>query len=320
MTTPGRTITAFASTALLAVTLAAQTELDNNALVNWINNDVYFVHFDARGDNPVDSILYPGFYTADPLPWIDSLGCPVRLLITCHSGISAAAIAGQIVATGYPADSLFYGGYEQLTAYRFAARDTVPLSLLGTGASPTSLSASELRAVIASRRDFRLMDVRRAAETASGTIPTACVNTWPEPFSTLSTSFPTNVLLILYCASGRRAGQARTFLINAGFDSQLVVNFGGFSKWTSDGGPVAATPTDSCRCFTGVTSVVAGKAIQQVVKRKPSGQAVLIMTDRRTNGDGTVRLYNLYGRTVTAVSSVGTQGVFLAVHHDAPGN
>ena len=88
----------------------------------------------------------------------------------------------------------------------------------------------ELQALMESGEEYILVDVRSESELESGYIPGA-INISYE--SILDLEAEEEDLIILYCRSGNRAGQALDTLYAAGFTN--VHNFGGFSKWE---GPV----------------------------------------------------------------------------------
>jgi rhodanese-related sulfurtransferase len=230
----------------------SQRAITNADYLAWVSGQVDFILFDVRGDHPVDSVLSPCFYVSstDAIKWADSLGCRKRLLIICHTGVLAAQTADSVVRRGYPADSVFSGGYGLLTATRYPAADTLPVAFLGTGGVlPQNLSSYQLWAVLLSKRTYMMIDVRSVAEVASGLIPGACNIVWPSPFQTSSALFGKSADIILNCASGNRAGQARTYLISQGFDSTRVINFGGFSKWSGTPGVyVSPAPSQTCEC------------------------------------------------------------------------
>jgi phage shock protein E len=95
---------------------------------------------------------------------------------------------------------------------------------------PKELSSDELAALIRKKpAGFVLVDVRSAAEYASGHIPTA-VNI---PVDTIATVFPAqdrSAMIVLYCQSGNRSRTAQKILEEQGFTN--IVNFGGIAKWS----------------------------------------------------------------------------------------
>ena len=80
-------------------------------------------------------------------------------------------------------------------------------------------------------RDYILVDVRTPEEYAEGYIPTA-VNI---PLSEIGENPPTedrDALIILYCRSGNRSGQAQRILEGLGYTN--VHNFGGIIDWSGE--------------------------------------------------------------------------------------
>ena len=239
----------------LPVFAFSQHAITNTEYAVWVSAKTDFILMDVRGDVSVDSILHPCFYlsSANAIKWVDSIGCRKRLLIICHTGVLAAQTADSIVRKGYPADSVYSSGYSLLAATRFPATDTLPVAYLGSGGMlPQTLSAYQLWAISLSKRHYMMIDVRSASEIASGLIPGACNIAWPTPFQTASASFDKSYDIILNCASGGRAGSAKTYLQSNGFDAAKVINFGGYSNWSGTPGvPISLTPSTTCEC-TGV--------------------------------------------------------------------
>lgn len=232
----------------------AQTLLDDAGFTQWLENDIDFIMFDTRGDNTVDSIIYPCFYTGNVVSFIDSIPCDKRLLISCHAGGASAADAQAVASKGYPADSIYYSGFSLIPSTRYPASDTIPLTLLSTVASvDQDISALELASIVHSKRDYQLVDIRRPSEIAEGMIPGACWVNWEDGFTDQYTRFGTDQLIVLYCRSGGRAGNAENFLVQNGYDENLIINFGGFSKWEDQGLPISYEPTEGCVCEEAVS-------------------------------------------------------------------
>ena len=85
-----------------------------------------------------------------------------------------------------------------------------------------------LKELIESGGEYHLVDVRTPEEYGSGYIPTA-VNI---PLSTIAENPPAedkDALIILYCRSGNRSGQAQSILRELGYTN--VRNFGGIIDW-----------------------------------------------------------------------------------------
>lgn len=240
------------TTLLLACGLWAQSLLDSAGFASWQRGNGDFIVFDVRGDSAPDSVNYPCFYTTEAVKWADSLSCRKLMLVVCHNGILARRVADSLVAHGFSPDSVFYNGYNQLTAGRRPASDTLPLSLLQTGADlPQSLSAAQLWALRFSKRNHMIIDIRTRIEAEAGMVPGACNFDWRDStaFKAACVSWDRSADIVLYCATGNRAGQARAYLLTEGFDSAKVVNFGGFSKWTAFTGPVSNVPSGECSCL-----------------------------------------------------------------------
>ena len=91
---------------------------------------------------------------------------------------------------------------------------------------------AELAALLSSNRtDYVLVDVRTAEEYSSGHIPGA-VNI---PYDVIDRNLPTRNkgdLVVLYCRSGNRSGQAERTLGGLGYTN--LVNFGGVGRWNKD--------------------------------------------------------------------------------------
>ncbi len=234
---------------LLVIDGTAQTVLTDSTLSAWLDNDIDFVLFDVRGDAEIDSIVVPCFYTNDAPLWVDSMDCRKRVLVICHGGIYAHTVAEEIVANGYPEDSVFSGAFDELISSRFPAADTMPTALLKLSTEiPRPPTAPELRAILLSRTPYRLIDVRDEWETESGMIPGACVLPWYDNFDDEAVKLPTTDFIFLYCRSGSRASSALDFLIENGFDSSKVINFGGFEQWYEYSLPKAYVPQVECGC------------------------------------------------------------------------
>jgi phage shock protein E len=92
-----------------------------------------------------------------------------------------------------------------------------------------TLSFAQLKKIILDKTDnYLLADVRTNEEYLSGHIPTA-VNI---PYDTISTNLPATdkeILLIVYCRSGRRSKIAAHALFALGYKN--VIDFGGISNW-----------------------------------------------------------------------------------------
>lgn len=305
----------------LALAAWAQREVDDSTFVQWRTADVRFTVFDIRGDDPVDSIVYPAYYTVDPLRWIDSMGCRRRVLIYCHHGAGASDVAGRLVARGYPGDSVFFSGYSVITSSRFPAADTLPLHMWSTsGRASSSMTPHELQALIHSDREYRVVDVRSVIESEAGMIPGACVIPWPDPFTSRLDRFGPRETIVLYCRSGSRAGQARQYMIDNGFTSEHIINFGGFAAWEAAGLQVTAKGEDACMCSDAATSARAGLGPPHV---SPIERA-LVRRGRLTPGDfgneiTAVSLHDLRGRRVLPRRGRRVHGLYVVKTKTAPG-
>lgn len=108
----------------------------------------------------------------------------------------------------------------------------------------TDISRAELQARQADGAAIALVDVRTPAEFAAGHIPGA-VNIPVDEVAARLDEFRAfgDREIVLYCRSGRRAGQAAEALSAAGIDG-LRHLAGDFPAWQAAGGPVA--PCTSC--------------------------------------------------------------------------
>lgn len=76
---------------------------------------------------------------------------------------------------------------------------------------------------------YLLVDVRTPMEFMDGYIPTA-VNIPLDTIGANPPDVPKESLVILYCRSGNRSGQADRILKDLGYEG--IVDFGGISKWS----------------------------------------------------------------------------------------
>lgn len=93
------------------------------------------------------------------------------------------------------------------------------------------IEPAAVKAMMASRMRFVLVDVRRPDEFAAGHIEGAMLmplDTLPETFAQL----PRDVRLVVYCRSGRRSAQAVSFLLAHGYGRAESLN-GGYLAWTA---------------------------------------------------------------------------------------
>lgn len=103
---------------------------------------------------------------------------------------------------------------------------------------PASLEASQTRRLVEENPRTRLIDVRTPGEFAAAHIP----GSYNVPLDLLrehraELTSKHNDPIVLVCASGGRADQARSMLESAGLD-QLSVLKGGVTSWEQNGGPM----------------------------------------------------------------------------------
>lgn len=130
-----------------------------------------------------------------------------------------AALVAQLRAQGYAVEQL------RRVPQRWPAVAGVP--------------AAELTALQASQPALRVVDVRSAAEFAAGHVPGA-VNVPLESVqaNALAAGLKPADSLVLYCASGRRAGLAAAALQAQGFTTVRHLE-GDFNAWQANGQPVS---------------------------------------------------------------------------------
>lgn len=88
--------------------------------------------------------------------------------------------------------------------------------------------SAKLAKWIQNRTDFTLIDVRTRAEYAAGHIPTA-INIPLHDIAAKPSVVERGKLVVLYCRSGNRSGQALVILRKAGH--KKLINFGGLYRW-----------------------------------------------------------------------------------------
>jgi phage shock protein E len=86
----------------------------------------------------------------------------------------------------------------------------------------------KLQELIRNGEGHHLVDVRTVEEYVAGHIPTARLIPHPEIIDRPPTA-DKEQLIILYCQSGARSGQARKGLVARGY--QNVVDFGSINRW-----------------------------------------------------------------------------------------
>lgn len=106
------------------------------------------------------------------------------------------------------------------------------------GARPTAspsvqkLDAAEFKAALEKARTsgkFILLDVREPAETAEGIVPGAELMPYTSGvFAREHASIPKDRPVLIYCASGIRAGRAAQMLAAEGWKDVIVLSGGGY--------------------------------------------------------------------------------------------
>ena len=105
----------------------------------------------------------------------------------------------------------------------------------GEGAAQAyqKITGEEAQALMESESDYVVVDVRTESEYADGHVPGAL----NIPLDTISGSEVAELpdkdqLIILYCRSGNRSGQAGGILTGMGYTN--IVDFGGLSGWPGE--------------------------------------------------------------------------------------
>ena len=106
----------------------------------------------------------------------------------------------------------------------------------GSRAAPTSavqkLDAAGFKSALAAARasgKFTLLDVREPTETAGGVVPGAELMPYTSGvFAREHGSIPQGRPVLLYCASGARAGRAAQILASEGWKDVVVLSGGGY--------------------------------------------------------------------------------------------
>ena len=103
----------------------------------------------------------------------------------------------------------------------------------GQAAQPRQVSAAEAQKMMASEKDYVIVDVRTKGEYATGHIPKA-INI---PNESIDKTPPAelkdkNQLIFVYCRSGARSMQAAQKLANMGYTN--IVEMGGIKDWHGD--------------------------------------------------------------------------------------
>lgn len=108
-------------------------------------------------------------------------------------------------------------------------------------ATDTSVSATDLRLLIAEGADVRMLDVRTPGEFDAGHIPGA-VNVPLDRVRGRAAEFGDGKGLVLICRSGARAETARTHLTGVGVAGARVLT-GGVDAWAAGGGETTSAGT-----------------------------------------------------------------------------
>ena len=99
--------------------------------------------------------------------------------------------------------------------------------------APRQVSAAEAQKMMASEKDYIIVDVRTKGEYATGHIPKA-INI---PNESIDKTPPAelkdkNQLILVYCRSGKRSHDAAQKLAAMGYGN--IVDFGGIMDWTGE--------------------------------------------------------------------------------------
>ena len=95
------------------------------------------------------------------------------------------------------------------------------------------VSMAEAVEIMASEKDYIILDVRTVEEYESGHIPGAiCVPNEAINESVVRSLLRKDQLILVYCRSGNRSKQASAKLVQLGFTN--VVEFGGINSWTGE--------------------------------------------------------------------------------------
>ncbi|HVP61955.1 MAG TPA: rhodanese-like domain-containing protein [Myxococcaceae bacterium] len=107
-------------------------------------------------------------------------------------------------------------------------------------ASPRKLEPAEFKAALGKARasgKFSLLDVREPNETAGGYVQGAELLPYNSGvFAREHGKVPKDRPVLVYCASGRRAGRAAEMLVAEGWKDVTVLSNGGYADLRSDTG------------------------------------------------------------------------------------
>lgn len=95
------------------------------------------------------------------------------------------------------------------------------------------ISQQEAKAIMASKKNYVILDVRTPTEYATGHIPGAFNIPNEEIGEEPLTALPDlHQLILIYCRSGNRSKQAAEKMSRAGYDH--IMEFGGINTWEGD--------------------------------------------------------------------------------------
>ncbi len=102
-----------------------------------------------------------------------------------------------------------------------------------TGDLPSNITLEKAEEMMAEDADIKLIDVRTPAEYADGHLANSILLPLADVPQEYSTVLPDKeAIIILYCRSGNRAGQAQSFLQNQGYTA--VINAGGINTYSGE--------------------------------------------------------------------------------------
>jgi sulfur-carrier protein adenylyltransferase/sulfurtransferase len=103
-------------------------------------------------------------------------------------------------------------------------------------AETSEISVEELRALLASRAEVKVLDVREAEEFQEGAIPGAVLLPRGVLESRVEALVPRGARVVLYCESGARSALAARSLSELGY-AHVQSLAGGFGRWSDAGFP-----------------------------------------------------------------------------------
>lgn len=107
------------------------------------------------------------------------------------------------------------------------------------GVIAKDLSAKEVQALLAERKDIQLLDVRTPEEYASGHLPNARLVDISRmaTFKETLEKMDKNKAAVVYCAVGGRSSRAKNILTEMGFKEVYNLS-GGIMAWQNNGLPI----------------------------------------------------------------------------------